>query len=333
MASSLLKSQLTRFWRARRSSSVKGFTLIELLVVTLVAGGIISGLMYLVVELLTADQRESALSETQRDMQRSLEYMSTELREAVYVYPGGCLTTGTGTLDPNDDADPTKVYCPGLANFIPSLTNSGRIPVLAFWKQQRLPDPVLAQCRSATPPADTPCLSGHSYSLIVYSLTTERGTANWQGKARIIRYALTQFNRSGGRNADYANPVSDSTSFSTWPLRDGIDQRSGSAPSSNIAPLTDFVDDGTGATRAGVTAGTCPDDTSTPIPEYSVSPPTGANRTFYACVSYPTEGANQDVLLFVRGNAEGRAGVRLSDPLPTLSTQVLARGVLNKQPQ
>ncbi|NEQ25006.1 MAG: type II secretion system protein, partial [Microcoleus sp. SIO2G3] len=79
----------------RRKHRQKGFTLVELLVVTLIAGGIVSALMLLVVELLTADQRDASRNATQQDMQRSLDYISTELRDAIFVYSGDCLY-GTG---------------------------------------------------------------------------------------------------------------------------------------------------------------------------------------------------------------------------------------------
>ena len=82
-------------WLFRRRSSAKGFTLIELLVALLIGGIISSALLYGVVELLQTNQRESSRAETQREMQLALDYISSELREAVFVYDGGCLV-GTG---------------------------------------------------------------------------------------------------------------------------------------------------------------------------------------------------------------------------------------------
>jgi prepilin-type N-terminal cleavage/methylation domain-containing protein len=52
MAKRKLLSRLQRFWYGSRRDKAKGFTLLELLVVAAIAGGIVAGLMYLVVELM-----------------------------------------------------------------------------------------------------------------------------------------------------------------------------------------------------------------------------------------------------------------------------------------
>ncbi|NJO66710.1 MAG: type II secretion system protein, partial [Leptolyngbyaceae cyanobacterium RM1_405_57] len=112
MAASFLKQQFGRLFQSRQKRKSSGFTLIELLVVIVIAGGIISGLMYLVVELLGVDQRESSRTETQREMQLAMDYIASELREAVYVYDGRCFA-GISTANP-----PTN--CPALINYLPA---------------------------------------------------------------------------------------------------------------------------------------------------------------------------------------------------------------------
>lgn len=309
MAPQFLIQLLTR---RRSPASPKGFTFIELLVVLLIGGIIISGLMYLAVELLTADKRESVRSETQRDLQLALDYMSSELREAIYVYPD--------VIDPDTNQPFT---------FLPP-TDAYGDPVIAFWKQQPLPREVRQACATTVIPE---CLRGHSYSLVVYSLklADPNGNDGWQGKARIIRSAMTQFDvEDGTENVGYISPVAQqSVQFNAWP--------NGNTPTfSAPRELTDFVDDGAGA--SGQTrSGTCPTG-------YAVSPSQpidGSVRSFFACISQPgtdddgitlsPESWSQEIILYLQGNAAGRSGIYGDDGfLPTLETRVLSRGILNK---
>jgi prepilin-type N-terminal cleavage/methylation domain-containing protein len=359
MATTLLKSLLSRSWRSHRSNNTKGFTLIELLVVALIAGGLVSGLMYLVVELLSTDQRDSSRNETQRDMQTALDYINGELRESIYIYTGECLV-GQGSVtnpNPTNPADPP--FCPGIVNHIPTslnpATNRGvSVPILAFWKQQALPDAVRRNCaaNANNPPVNTPCLSGHSPALVVYSLNRDNAGSVWSERnARITRYALTQFDNNGVPVRGYVDPVTNNT-FQTWPYGGTnftdlqIQAVAAGRPTGNATVLTDFVDDGRGAVADSVSSpGRCPDDPATlnPVgtpPDYSLSPPnallTGAFtnvRSFYACVSTSTDLDNRDVLLYLRGNASGRPGINSDRAfLPTLSTRVMTRGVLGKDP-
>jgi prepilin-type N-terminal cleavage/methylation domain-containing protein len=334
MVTTFFKFLQARVWRSRRGSN-QGFTLLELLVVTLIAGGLVSGLMYLVVELLTADQRDASRNATQQDMQRSLDYMANELREAVYVYPGECIGTA-----------PQPSGCPGLLNHLPDGL-SEHVPVLAFWKLQPLP-PTLVNLCNASPaddlPQDIPCVTGHSYTLVLYFLeTTSPGTV-WTGEARVRRYALAQFSYSTGtENTGYVFPIAaqDKKLFANWPFDEEGNPPSGGRPGGTLANwpvLTDFVDSSTSGT-----APSCPNDpdtvddpTTTNVDEgrdYSPSPTTGAS-SFYACISVANgEIDNQDVLLYLRGNAYKRPGVNTRNEFrPILSTRVLSRGILDINP-
>lgn len=329
MARTFLKSLLIGKLRHSRRSDTAGFTLLELLIVALIAGLLISGLMYLVVELLAADQRESSRTETQRDMQMALDYISTELKEAVYVYTGACMA-GTAASG-----------CPGLAASLPTVFTADSTPVLAFWKQQPIPNALrLSQCRAGTQTLGgqpVPCIVGNSYSLVVYSLSTANAAQTWQGRARITRYALSEFNSAGtARTTGYGQVTS---SFGLW-------TSTTPRPTGTPDVLVDFVDDGVGATTV-VGAGNpiCPDDSTNssaddylPSPVTSASPTTvaPAAKSFFACVSNRTLSSTpyRDVVLFLRGSISGRPGFRSADRafLPTLETRVLTRGVLQREP-
>lgn len=323
MAKTFLKSLITRKIRRSRGSDTAGFTLIELLIVALISGLLISGLMYLVVELLTADQRESSRTETQREMQMALDYISTELKEAVYVYTGACM------------AGAASSGCPGLATSLPTVFTTENTPVLAFWKQQPIPNALRrSQCAAGTQTLGgqpVPCIVGNSYSLVIYSISTGNSAQTWQGRARITRYALTEFNSAGTARTTGYGEVKPSN-FGLW---------TSAVPKPTGSPdvLVDFVDDGVGATAVvGAANPSCPTADYLPSPVLAASPTTvaPAAKSFFACVNNLSLSSTpyRDVVLFLRGSVSGRPGFRGADRafLPTLETRVLTRGVLQREP-
>lgn len=315
--------------KRRRSSpaaSTAGFTISELLVVAIISSIIVSGLMYLVVELLTADQREASRSETQREMQQALDYISAELREATFVYRGRCLGTGIAA---NPAAVPPEPGCPGLQNALNGVLPANSTPVIGFWKQDPLPNALRERCRTTQVVAGNypvPCVTGSSYSLIVYALTTSN-PGIWRGRARIVRYVLPEFTGSGAnwsKTGGYTAPASGA--FASW------QPATGEALGGNWAVLVDFVDDGQAANALGVPApnSLCPTG-------YNISPETAATTYrggLYACVTNETLTSQfRDVSLFIRGNAFGRPGINSDREFTTtLQTRVLGRAVLERNP-
>jgi prepilin-type N-terminal cleavage/methylation domain-containing protein len=350
MAKQALIGKLKRRWYSSRQHSslnkTKGFTLLELLIVTIIAGGIISGLLYMVIELLGADQREASRTETQREMRLALDYIANEVQSSVYIYDSQCIA-GNGAAQGQ--------ACHGILNYLPASVraSTNNMPVIAFWKQQPIPQVLKDRCSSSSPPANVPCITANSYSLVVYSLSNSNTGNTWKGKARITRYALTQFDQNGNASAGYVDPAQ-YNNFDSWPF--AVDSTTGtvinpqsSAPNGSAQVLVDFVDDGTGATAMyqqlgqTISVGTSTDLCPNPNPSdlaYTVSPPTpsgnfaGKPRSFYACISTGNStGANRDVILFVRGNAYGRPAISTNQTfLPTLETRVLSRGVLQRNP-
>jgi prepilin-type N-terminal cleavage/methylation domain-containing protein len=300
----------------RSGSQSSGFTLIELLVVVLIAGGIISGLTYLAVELLTSDKRESVRTETQRDLQLTLDYISSELREAIYVYPD--------VLDPATN-EPYGFF-PNEDDF--GLENVSLEPVLAFWKQQPLPRSVKEDCADSTI-TEPECSLGHSYSLVVYSMQLPIPGADqvWQGNAQIVRAAMTKFRvEDGESNSGYVPLDGTAAQFENWAT-------SADPTFNQNSVLTDFIDDGAGA--VGQTrSGTCP-ETPGADTVYGISPSqpiAGEIRSFYACITDADnpEAVNQEVIVYLQGNAAGRSGIYGDDGfLPTLESRILSRGVLD----
>ena len=319
MLSLLLKTRRSH----PKNSAEKGFTLIELLIVVLIAGGIISGLMAVVVELLTADQKEASRTQTQQEMQMAMDYISAELRQAVYIYDESCLSgTANGAVANGD-------YCPGLTKHLPAaLSTNGSTPILAFWKQQQLPELVRDACGAGTQIANTPCIAGHAYSLVVYSLKSAGAGDTWDGQARITRYALNKYTTSSGSYANsdgYVDPGAFGNAFRSWPYFQGTGDatkvnKQDKLPTGQSDVLVDFVDN---KDRGAVSCPTGYDESTA-----------GAITGFYACVrNGDGNSEHRDVIVSLRGNASGRPSISGDNAfLPMLETRVLSRPILEKLP-
>lgn len=316
----------------KQCRQVKGFTLLELLISLVIAGMVVAGLLYGVVELTSIDRREANLDQVQRDMNRAMEYMTDDLKEAVYVYsnPQQIATQLVG-----DPAFPD---------------GTGEVPILAFWRidpiEDSLPDCASAAVVNAS--AEDECellkIRQAAYTLVVYAQKANDDNSNWPGQSRIVRYELSRYSdlatltdKSGYR--DPTDPDDPLAAFGNW--------QSQGIPAGVSSVLVDYVQAPTfpvpitlnRAPLSDACIGYGNDANGNPL--YSVVPANATvdlNNTFFACVRDPVLdtgfSGNQDVYLFLRGNVQGvQGGVRsFSDEtsLPILETQVLVRGVVNK---
>ncbi len=230
----------------------RGFTLIELLVAIMISGLILSSLLYLVVEVLGINQKDAVRSDTQRDMQLTIDYITRDLRESFYVYGTevegnavqSCLQTRTVTDAATRGA---SSLCTGLLAYLPvhlTPADNSNIPVLAFWKPEPLPEKVSKYCVSkkddigriiivggkANNPLDRiPCVAQRMYTLVVYSLNTENSSGTWKGRARIKRYTLPHFSEdftSDTIKSGWVPPVAaDDQRPLSWPFGKDKDNR------------------------------------------------------------------------------------------------------------
>ncbi len=315
---------LNRLELAKKNSQQTGFTLVELLVSILMAAIIISSLLYMVVNLLQTDQKESAINQTQAEMQTAMDYITSDLRDAVYIY---------------DDVAKLSTYLPDFAT-------PGYKPILAFWKAESVADQdqsLPSSCTIATFTAlqQAECTSlrirQNTYTLVVYLQSKGEGGV-WQGKSRIRRYQLRKYKNTATENMStlaqskgYVDPSQSNTSFQKWPLNnvDGTTnlQGTGNRPIADGDVLVDFVAD-PDVTSVGVP--------SCPSSDYKRTPAATGYTSFFACVRNEADsaGLNQDVIVFLRGNPVGKTGIlsATDKQLPTLQSQVIARGVLDKTP-
>lgn len=308
-------SHLHRTFTAPKRSKISGFTLLELLVAMIVSSIVVSGLLYLVVELLKTDRRETVLDQTQRDMQRALDYMSDDIREAVYIYSTPTTVTNSTT---------------GLTDL-----PAGGVPVLAFWR----PDPIntgIPTCSTLGASTTTifqQCevlkIRQSAYSLVVYLQKPNDGNANWPGKSRIIRYKLDKYSNltTLASTTGYRDPAVDSN-FGGW-------TRSGLTTNGISTVLVDFVD------YDATTPLTDPASCAFLGSSYLTVPSTAStlNKSFFGCIRNPADesgNGNQDAYLFLKGNISGAGGglspVGRDSALPILQTRVLMRGVVDKNP-
>ncbi|MCC5631831.1 prepilin-type N-terminal cleavage/methylation domain-containing protein [Nostoc sphaeroides CHAB 2801] len=344
-----LKLLVNLFWVYSKKNQTAGFTLIELLIGLLIASIIILALLSLVVDILQVDSRENARNETQQEMQGALNYMAAELREAVYVYDNNCMSTTVQGTAATTTATASANYCPGLQNYLPtSLITTTQKPVLAFWKPEVIDDTgssslnTLGTCSGITnvtkkEDCQDLLVKRRTYTLVVY-LQSTTSDITWRGKSRIIRYELDKYSSITSsdlvQSTGYVDPSeTDSTSFQMWPIKssDGTNLQASLPSGSGVNVLVDFVD-APDATNTGTIPG-C--DTG-----YIRSNTT--SNSFFACVrtavppsgsTAVASGVNQDVVIYLRGNANGKTGVTSDTYRPVLQTQVLIRGVINKIPE
>ncbi|MEM9905727.1 MAG: prepilin-type N-terminal cleavage/methylation domain-containing protein [Cyanobacteria bacterium P01_D01_bin.44] len=322
----MIKRIVRRLLIEKKRSVPSGFTLIEILVSLIVASIVVTGLLYLVVELLQIDRREAFLDETQRNMQRAIDYIADDLRESIYVYSTPTTITSNLTGNYGFPAD--------------------GVPVLAFWKPQPLDTDVSGGTTVYDQlPADCSALSGDDeancnalkirqayYTLVVY-YTTDTPSAVWEGKGRLLRYSLPEY-LSSDITATSVAPVnayrenSPAADFEGW-----TPSATGPFYTPPETVLVDYLADWEQNPTPPTTLPAC--DAG-----YQASPETPGDREsfFFACIrpiDTANEALNQDVVLYLKGDARGESERIINSfsdrsELPAIQTQVLVRGVLDK---
>ena len=360
MKAKLSHALLRQFLVGFKKKKTAGFTLIEVIVAVLIATLVLVALLDLVVDLMNTERKEYGREETQREMQMAMDFMVNELREAAYVYDAKELYDKRGT---GDSVPKVMDYLP---NFKEAFGDKVE-PVLVFWKPEQLPyqqggtGNIPTSCDSFGSATDSEpkakwvdCNSlqvrRRAYTLVVYLLKKNDGSdKKWKGKARIIRYQLRKYKGNLGNleiSKGYADPASQNTSPLNWPIDvndNNKDLRDGTAAigAGDAAVLVDFVDHPTKERDDKLVIASpikeCEEKkSSTGESLYSIIPPkdNGSsfdNPSFMACVSTNSGNLNKEVVLFVRGNPTGRAGIKVA-PLLAIKTTAVARGVVDKQP-
>ncbi|MBK4732776.1 hypothetical protein JJD41_23330 [Oxynema sp. CENA135] len=316
MTSKAARFILKKYLAHSRQSQTAGITLLELLMAISITSIILYSMLSLVVSLLNTEKKETAKTQVQQEMSAAMDYIASELKEAVYIYNGNCIS----------GADPS---CVGLANAgvqIPAEVT----PTLAFWKLKAIEMPgdgegpfdpsscTTDDCRNLLTTLNT-------YTLVVYGVE-ENNADIWEGPAQIRRFELPQY--PSIEDAVDGTPSFDedprTTAFVGW-------NPSSINTDNTFQVLVDFVD----RNRKLENQQPCPGN-------YVASPSSGANAqepgnwNFYACVQPSGNGVMQDAIVFLRGNAAEKAGQDTNSVnpvyLPSIQRRVQARSVFNYDP-
>lgn len=343
-----LFKEIIKSLRAPERNPASGYTLIELLVVVLTTFILISSLLSLVLNLLQGNERELSRTEAQREMDAALDFISEDLREAVYVYTGA-------ELDDRPEVSGNDID--GVADNLNIA--EGLEPILVFWKPENIDRADLPNCETLVAAEDQQECRGlaialRTYTLVVYAQDTNP-TDTWSGKSQIRRYELAKYEDVSTleRTDGYVDPIAiNESSFRNWPYNangTNLQAAFGGTPTidrRNAPVLVDFVDEPDptlsalncqeefGDTERGEPGYVEPDDPDFPAPRYLNTPNDVAFDAFFACVrNTGGQSFNQDVIVYLRGNAQGRTAYSEQDksaPLPLLQTQVITRGVIGR---
>jgi len=364
---SLLKNYLLDRNHFRKvGNRVNGFTLVELLITIIIGSLIVSSVTGLLVDVVRANQQEKVRIATQQDIEQALDFIESDLKNATYVYTGDELRNDRkgGDIDSViSQLDITNSNYKVVLAFwkperIPYTAEGGNVPLECngsggLNSNLNSSDTTLEECEDLQ-------VERRTYTLVVYLQDTNPSNT-WSGKSVIRRYELRKYDNedtyaSNSKdylkltvNDGYADPVKEADGFRNWPY----DQNDNSLVSSNkpvingnnSPVLVDFVDAPSNDTG---NIPTCLDESGGTdtngnglIDIYSRTPAESASKSFFACVRQSrldgdVSQGNQDVVLYLRGNPDGRSGYNINydsdsfTPLPTLSSQVLVRGVVDK---
>ena len=312
-------AKFTKWMLRSRLRQQNGFTLLELLVAILIGGILVNGLLFLVIELMTVNNREESLTQTQQNMRRAIDYITRDVGEAIFVY-----SDLTDLMTELSD-EPTGT------------------PVLAFWRLDPLTNnegaDLASFCTGKTGAVQEECetllVRQNYYTLVVYFQQDNTGTDIWEGPTRIVRYELPNYTSISTSAltvpTGYADPtllipsVTPETfnSFGDW-------QAGGATTDGNAAVLTDFVNVSDVSVTTACPTPANPASTSVRLPATSDS--------FYVCVEQPNgisdeQSSNRSLVVYLQGNASKGAanqvvGLSESSSLPKLQSEVLIRGVV-----
>lgn len=161
---------LKSHFKQKRSHIAKknsGFTLIELLVAMILAVLVITPLLGFMINILDTDRKEQAKVNSEQEIQTALDYISQDLKQAIYIYDARGI-----------DA---------IQDELPYASDRNKVPVLVFWKREFKKGAVTRNYYSGTN-------DGFVYSLVAYYLIKSNSSNNpnniWSNQFRIAKFEL-----------------------------------------------------------------------------------------------------------------------------------------------
>ncbi|MEM1367805.1 MAG: hormogonium polysaccharide secretion pseudopilin HpsC [Cyanobacteria bacterium P01_H01_bin.15] len=198
----------------RQRHSKKGFTLVELLVASILSSLVIAPIVGVISSVLISEKNEEVKSKSQQELQNALAFIERDVEQAFYIYDQAGLSAITGDYSTSICSSAGSSSCTNIP------VSNDRIPVLAFWKRDKV----------GGVPAFDPAGLGSSwdeetfvYTLVVYYLTIDNNTT-WSDAARITRWEISD----GARFPNGALvPSPATTSTSTCPQDGGFERDCG----------------------------------------------------------------------------------------------------------
>lgn len=303
--------------KKRFDSLNNGFTLVELLVGIVLAGLVITPLMSFMINVLATERQEQAKTTSEQEIQSALNYITQDLRQAVYIYDADGLNATSIANPPG-----IKDQIPPLAT-APGCETTNCTPVLVFWKREFKPE-VIPQCNSnAVDCVDDGTLAdAYVYSLVAYYLITNDTNNQAVNTARVARFQISDGVEEPETNEYIETPDDGFQPFSLRvtgrTLKEKMNrwQKNEQRYTTSVDTLVDFID-------------LTPINQSCPATTQQV--PSTAVAGFYACV----DSLNTTASVHLRTNAAARLGNnatlcdRNSISCPTVSAQIQGRGIPN----
>jgi type II secretory pathway pseudopilin PulG len=175
---------------SQTTAANQGFTMIELLIGAIMAVLIITPLMGFVVDLLNDDNRETAKTAGEQEIQAALDFIAEDVAQAVHIY----------------DADGVEELTEVGSPILPEVDDG--TPILVFWKRKLEPGSVRPASEPTLNCEDNPenCDDRLVLSLVAYYLVNDNNPI-WCPEddncpARISRYELS----GGGPNRENPRP-------------------------------------------------------------------------------------------------------------------------------
>jgi prepilin-type N-terminal cleavage/methylation domain-containing protein len=339
MTTGVLENQIIRWLLKAQRRRNQGFTLLELLVSMIIASIIVSALLFLVTELNRLNGREELLTQTQQDMRRALDFMSSDVGESVYVYE-----------------NPTDVVAQ-LGDDAPDVDDDDIEAILAFWRLDPVDTTGLGDCDDFANDArqaecDALKVRQNQYTLVVYFQENNlEDDPIWEGQSRIIRYQLPKYTSVANaistldRREGYLDPslgeAAGESNFENW--------ESDGDTAGDSQTLVDFVqrfipDEDTPRDCETTFNIEVPDDE----PDAVIRTPELSN-SFFVCIRNGNSEAsvagfndgllnrqNQSVFVSLTGNAARAENDILvnaasdASRLPSLEAEIFIRGVIEK---
>lgn len=147
----------------RKDHRDRGMTMIELMVGTVMAFLVMTPLFMFVLNILNSDRREQIKTGTEQDIQATLDYITQDLQQSVYIYD----QTGVNALLGRNALPAANVATNG-------------VPVLVFWKRELVKNSIpVYQTSSASysncVSSPTKCDDAYVYTLVAYYLRKRSG--------------------------------------------------------------------------------------------------------------------------------------------------------------